>query len=670
MLNVNILNELIKGIASQIPLVQSYYTTSPYECWNTKEVKYGSVSFVITRINTRESTTTYDATIYYADRALENASNRDSIHSDAATVIQTIVGALNTADNMLIVSYPVGITLFEQDFEDKLYGGYAQISISTKGMGECFDDEFEIPAIVGTSAYWTKDEIMELFPLRTQLATVAYTGAFDDLKGVPDLVTKEQYDDLVEGVTSANKELTEQINERLTTNAFETWKEQAEAKLDDSVSSQQFNNVINDIDAIRDALDSYVDETEYNNILETLKSLEDALNDKVSSQQYNGIINDIDAIRDALDSYVDETEYNNILERLNRIETSLNDKVSQAQFDNLTEAVIQSTSSLAGELENKLNVDYFDRWADNIESDLATRPTQQNFDTLRQDLTDQIDTINSDLSQKVSSGYFENWKTATEKSIDNKADKQTVNNLIEQVETTTARIDYELAGKLSTAYFENWVAENEQNHATQEQISALNEKIDTNTQNLVNELNTKVNDSEYVAFRDTTNAVLSDKVGRQEFDNLTEAVIQSTSSLASALENKLDDAYFEEWSNGIEAEVDNRVTRQAFDNFAANVYTKEQTYNKYEIDNKVDKMIADGEISLNNYYTKEEVDVLLDEVEVDMSDYYTKSEVYSKSETYSKPQVDYMFAEYYTKTEVDNIVGDINTILDNVLYEI
>ena len=631
MLNVNILNELIKGITEQIPLVQSYYTTSPYESWNVEEVKYGSVSFVITRVNTRESTTTYDATIYYADRLLEDNANRDSVHSDAATVIQTIVGALNTADDMLTVSYPVGITLFEQDFADRLAGGYAQISVSTKGMGECFDDEFEIPAIVGTSAYWTKDEIMELFPLRTQLATVAFTGDFNDLNNIPDIVNQQEYDNLVEGIASANKELTEQINERLTTNAFETWKEQAEAKLDDSVSSQQFNNVINDIDAIRDALDSYVD----------------------------------------------ETEYNNILERLNRIETSLNDKVSKAQFDNLTEAVIQSTSSLAGELENKLNVDYFDRWADNIEKELDSRPTQQNFDTLRQDLTDQIDTINNTLGQKVNLPYFENWKTTTETSINNKAEKQTVNNLIEQVETTTARIDYELAGKLSTTYFENWVAENEKDDVTQEQISALNDKIDTNTQNLINELNTKVNDSEYVAFRDTTNTVLSDKVGRQEFDNLTEAVIQSTSSLASALENKLDDAYFEEWSNGIEAEVDNRVTRQVFDNFAANVYTKEQTYNKYEIDTKVDKMIADGEISLNNYYTKEEVDVLLDEVEVDMSDYYTKSEVYSKSETYSKPQLDYMFAnveydmsDYYTKQEVDDKFSAIDEILNNVLYTV
>ena len=63
MVNVNILNNLIKGISEQIPLVQSYYTTSPYESWNTKEIQYGSVSFVVTKVNTRETTTTFDATI-------------------------------------------------------------------------------------------------------------------------------------------------------------------------------------------------------------------------------------------------------------------------------------------------------------------------------------------------------------------------------------------------------------------------------------------------------------------------------------------------------------------------------------------------------------------------------------------------------------------------------
>lgn len=659
MLNVNILNELIKGITEQIPLVQSYYTTSPYECWNVEEVKYGSVSFVITRVNTRESTTTYDATIYYADRLLEDNANRDSVHSDAATVIQTIVGALNTADDMLTVSYPVAITLFEQSFEDRLAGGYAQMSVSTKGMGECFDDEFEIPAIVGTSAYWTKDEIMELFPLRTQLATVAYTGAFDDLKGVPDLVTKEQYDDLVEGVTDATGTLARELEQKVSTAYFDEWADNVEKELGSRPTQQNFDTLRQDL-------------------TDQIETINSTLGQKVNSPYFENWKEHVDA--------------------------QLDNSVTKTQFDNLTEAVIQSTSSLAGELENKVDVAYFDNWADDIEADLNSRPTGQSFNNLVEKvnsntekiengvsrteyeqlytaLYESTDSLAQGLDSKLGLAEFNNYANNIDNQLDNKADKQTVNNLIEQVETTTARIDYELAGKLSTAYFENWVAENEQNHATQEQITALNHKIDTNTQNLVNELNTKVNDSEYVAFRDTTNAVLKDKVGRQEFDNLTEAVIKSTSSLASALDNKLDDAYFEEWSNGIEAEVDNRVTRQAFDNFALNIYDKEQIdtmLSQYELliaryletdefkDILLDTVTPIVEEYLEtalDYYTKEQIDDIL--ANISLENYYTKEEVDTKI---ANVEVD--LSGYYTKTEVDNIVGDINTILDNVLYEI
>lgn len=659
MLNVNILNELIKGITEQIPLVQSYYTTSPYESWNVEEVKYGSVSFVITRVNTRESTTTYDATIYYADRLLEDNANRDSVHSDAATVIQTIVGALNTADDMLTVSYPVGITLFEQDFCDRLAGGYAQMSISTKGMGECFDDEFEIPAIVGTSAYWTKDEIMELFPLRTQLATVAYTGAFDDLKGVPDLVTMEQYDDLVEGITNATSTLARELEQKVSTAYFDGWADNIEADLNSRPTQQNFDTLRQDL------------------------------------------TDQIDTINNTLGQKVNSPYFENWKEQ---VVTKLDNSVTKTQFDNLTEAVIQSTSSLAGELENKVDVAYFDNWADNVEKELDSRPTGQSFNNLVEKVNSNTEKIENGVSRteyeqlytalyestgsleqgldsKLGLAEFNNYANGVDNQLDNKADKQTINNLIEQVDTTTARIDYELSGKLSTAYFENWVAENEKDDVTQEQIAALNDKIDTNTQNLINELNTKVNDSEYVAFRDATNTVLSDKVGRQEFDNLTEAVIRSTSSLAGELDKKLDDAYFEEWSNGIEAEVDNRVTRQVFDNFALNIYDKEQIdtmLSQYELliaryletdefkDILLDTVTPIVEEYLEtalDYYTKEQIDDIL--ANISLENYYTKEEVDTKI---ANVEVD--LSGYYTKTEVDNIVGDINAILDNVLYEI
>ena len=45
----------------------------------------------------------------------------------------------------------------------------------------------------------------------------------------------------------------------------------------------------------------------------------------------------------------------------------------------------------------------------------------------------------------------------------------------------------------------------------------------------------------------------------------------------------------------------------------------------------------------------------IDTSDIDLSDYAKKSEVYTKSQTYSK-------------SEIDTIIGDINTILNNILY--
>lgn len=533
MINVNILNNLIKGISEQIPLVQSYYTTSPYESWNVEEVKYGSVSFVITRVNTRETTTTFDATIYYADRLLEDNSNRDYVHSDAATVIQNIVGALNTADEYLEVSYPVGITLFEQDFADKLAGGYAQVSISAEGMGECFEDEFSVPEIIATSAYYTKEEINQLFPLKTELSTVAFTGSFNDLKDRPDLVIKSQFD---------------------------------------SVQNE-----------------------------------------------------------------------------LNNVKDVLNNTPSKKDFDNLTQAVVDSTSSLAGELEQKLNVSYFDTWADGIEADLATRPTGQNFDTLRQDLTDQIDIINKNVNNKVSSAYFESWKTQTESSLNSKASTQALNNLSNELNTTKNSLQQQIDKKVTEDEVKAILGDiSSEGLATKAELEALESEVETNARLTATALESKVSVNIFNAFKDTITTQTGNGVTKQEFDNLTEAVAQSTASLAAELDKKVNVTYFDGWADGIESMLDKKVSQQSFDNAFSNVYNKTQTYSKSEIDKKLDNVVVDGDINLSDYYTKDEVDDIISNIDtsdIDLSDYAKKNDVYTKSETYSRPQIDAKLAD-------------------------
>ena len=138
-MNIVQLNNFIEKIVSCTETVKSFYTNSVYECWNTEEVKYGSISFCITKTQMRERTMTYDAIIYYGDRLLEDKSNRNAIWSDATQVIQSIIGTVNSIDGEITISYPYNLTLFEQKFADELAGAYAEISIEVEGVGECGD---------------------------------------------------------------------------------------------------------------------------------------------------------------------------------------------------------------------------------------------------------------------------------------------------------------------------------------------------------------------------------------------------------------------------------------------------------------------------------------------------------------------------------------------------
>lgn len=554
MINVNILNNLIKGISEQIPLVHSYYTTSPYESWNVEEVKYGSVSFVITRVNTRETTTTFDATIYYADRLLEDNSNRDSVHSDAATVIQTIVGALNTSDEYLEVSYPVGITLFEQDFCDKLAGGWAQISISAEGMGECFEDDFSVPDIIATSAYYTKEEINQLFPLRTELATIAYTGSFNDLKDKPDLVNQQQYDELLQAVLDTTADLAKEINGKVSIGKYDEWVKYTDVSLASKIDRQTFDNLYETIETIT------------TNLAVEIKN-------KVSHEAFN-------ALKD-----------------------SLKDNITQQQYNELYNAVLDATENLAKQIEQKVSVVAFSTALNELEAKIPDISNLVNSDTFNSAISGLSETLDS----KVNSNYFEGWKSVVDDTLDGKANQSQINSLYEAIEVAIS--------------------------------------------NLAVEISTKVSEDNYSIWKSQIEAELSTKATQQAFDNLAVNVI-TKQNLDSVIDevlkdyNQLVDNYIK--TPEFEAEI-KAIAQKIIEN-SADYYTKSETYNKQEIDYKT----AVINTKFGDYYTKSQVDDIIDNIEisgedVDLSDYYKKSETYSK-------------------TEIDATIGNINTILNNVLY--
>lgn len=106
----------------------------------------------------------------------------------------------------------------------------------------------------------------------------------------------------------------------------------------------------------------------------------------------------------------------------------------------------------------------------------------------------------------------------------------------------------------------------------------------------------------------------------------------------------------------------------------SNYYTKNETYSKTEINNKVNvkldtSMFQDFERSVENTYaTKEDLENIDVGENVDLSDYYTKQETYSKTEVDGKiPNL----SNYYNKTEVDSKlnkkadVSDLNEVTNS-----
>lgn len=190
-MNIVQLYECIKQYALTIPIVESYYNTSVYECWNNQNVKYGSVVFAVKSVRETNSIAKYDCVLYYGDRLNDNKTNRDAIQSDAVGVINSIVNQLNCSDKIEFVTYPVQSTIFEQKFADELAGAYANITIDLQSNGECC-------GLNPLDDYYTKYEVDELIK-----------NVEVDLS---DYYTKEQIDDMLSGSTKIPYIYVEQVS--------------------------------------------------------------------------------------------------------------------------------------------------------------------------------------------------------------------------------------------------------------------------------------------------------------------------------------------------------------------------------------------------------------------------------------------------------------------------
>ena len=183
---------------------------------------------------------------------------------------------------------------------------------------------------------------------------------------------------------------------------------------------------------------------------------------------------------------------------------------------------------------------------------------------------------------------------------------------------------------------------------------------------------------------------LSNYYNKSEIDNMEQVVASSINDLNSRINAKPDasDVYtkseIEQMEQVVAASLNDLNTRLGTKANTSDVYTKS------EVDQAIDEAIADGVADLTNYYTKSESDAkyatqtvvneeiaaritAIREVNTTLESKADKSEIPTVPTNVSAFTNDAGYltqhqslSNYYNKSEIDTMVGDIETLLSNI----
>lgn len=136
----------IKNAAEAISNINSFTTKDVYEAYNEANIEYSNIAVGLETANRTSNTIQYNCIIYYADRLLQDASNKLAIHDDGIRNIQAI---LNMLPDEISYNTPVVYTTFEQEFSHYLAGVYARITFEVEfDFGACdIDIDTDIPDV-------------------------------------------------------------------------------------------------------------------------------------------------------------------------------------------------------------------------------------------------------------------------------------------------------------------------------------------------------------------------------------------------------------------------------------------------------------------------------------------------------------------------------------------
>ena len=178
----------IKEISTSHILVNEYGEGDIYEYLNNGEHKYPCVFLTVTNLNTTDSGTDINFTLFYTDRLVENQANKTSIQSTGISVIKQILSRYEQLHPEYLLSN-VNYTPFTEKFTDMCAGVFCDVVIENQiDTLENYDNECEEGAFTVKTITLTKNGVYDI---------VGYDSAIVAVEG-----DCHEYEELVDELTN------------------------------------------------------------------------------------------------------------------------------------------------------------------------------------------------------------------------------------------------------------------------------------------------------------------------------------------------------------------------------------------------------------------------------------------------------------------------------------
>ena len=382
----------------------------------------------------------------------------------------------------------------------------------------------------------------------------------------------------------------------------------------------------------------------------TKETINDLLNEKADVRLVDGLVSrdELDPIYSALDSKADKSQlaYYITSEKLSiALDSYMNENirvyyVTKEQLDDVLEGYVDVNTLISfyftkddinNLLASKLDVGALTDYNATIENKLGEKvdKNQLTYYVTKEQLDSLLETIPSDAD-------ITSIVTDITTQIDNKVDKNQLTYYV-----TKEQLDSLLSDKINQLQFSETITEISNELDNKVSINTLSYYYDkANINELLDTKADKSTIAEYYYSKQEMNTLLDGKIGVEDLE------IEFGDALESAISDKVNEVVDDRFNNTYSKGEVNDLINEIVDN----TYTKYEVYTKPQVDAILDETI--NPLKKINDAQNESIILLINDVE----------------DLKNSGGGDSDLTNYYTKAEIDSMIGNVEVILNNIIY--